>query len=67
MGHFQQTYMALVQVRRISDLLNNKPFINSSKTTINVSTCALQQIDKLRRAFVWAGDVNVAGGRCRVA
>jgi len=32
-----------------------------------LSPWALQQIDKLRRAFVWAGDVSVAGCRCRVA
>ena len=32
-----------------------------------LSPWALQQIDKLRRAFVWAGDVTVARGRCRVA
>ena len=34
MSHLQQTYMAWLQVWRISDLLNNKPFVNSSKTTI---------------------------------
>jgi hypothetical protein len=34
MSHLQQTYMAWLQVWRISDLLNSKPFVNSSKTAI---------------------------------
>jgi hypothetical protein len=34
MSHLQQTYMARLHVWRISDLLNSKPFVTSSKTAI---------------------------------
>jgi hypothetical protein len=32
-----------------------------------LSSWALRQIDKRRRAFLWAGTESVAGGKCRVA
>jgi hypothetical protein len=32
-----------------------------------LSAWALRQIDKLHRAFLWAGTDNVASGKCRVA
>lgn len=32
-----------------------------------LSSWALRQIDKLRRAFLWAGTNTVAGGKCHVA
>jgi hypothetical protein len=47
MRHFQQTYLALVQDQRISDLLNNKPFVNSSKTAIHHLICLPRVIHHL--------------------
>jgi hypothetical protein len=32
-----------------------------------LSPWVIQAIDKLRRAFIWAGSETVAGGRCKVA
>lgn len=32
-----------------------------------LSPWAIETIDKLRRAFIWAGSDSVAGGRCKVA
>jgi len=32
-----------------------------------LSTWAIEMIDKLRRAFIWAGTDTVAGGKCKVA
>jgi hypothetical protein len=31
-----------------------------------LSQWALQQIDKRRRAFLWAGTLNTTGGKCKV-
>ena len=32
----------------------------------SLSKWAIAQIDKRRRAFLWAGTVSVSGGKCRV-
>lgn len=59
-------------------LLNNAGRTTLTKVTLSaihvhvsiasgLSTWALRQIDKRRRAFLWAGTDAVAGGKCRVA
>lgn len=34
---------------------------------IGISPWAIEQIDKLRRAFIWCGEQTVGGGKCKVA
>lgn len=59
-------------------LLNNAGRNTLAKTTlsaipVHVSICcspspwAIKEIDKRRRAFLWAGSSEVAAGKCRVA
>jgi hypothetical protein len=61
-----------------ASMLNNAGRTTLTKTTLSaipvrvsiasgLSGWALRQIDKLRRAFLWAGTDTVAGGKCRVA
>jgi hypothetical protein len=36
-------------------------------TTLKPPKQLLQDLDKLRRSFLWAGDKEVTGGKCKVA
>ena len=35
-------------------------------TTINVPKVVLEKIDKFRKCFLWAGNENLTGGKCKV-
>ena len=36
-------------------------------TSIRVPKQVLKDIDKMRRRFLWAGDSEISGGKCKVA